>query len=110
MPPTVRSIIYWTRPTTKREMGDLANQHSMSESAFLETLVLAWRDPFHFSRMIRWLYPEGHPAFQHVDGADTIWRLQRENEELKAALSAAKHEQAAAEERARSSEAEAAEA
>jgi hypothetical protein len=59
-----RSRIRWTNPAHRELVLKAAKEHGFRDSEFLETLVLAWFDPFHFSRMLRWLYPDGHAAFE----------------------------------------------
>jgi hypothetical protein len=82
--------VYWSSPDWKAKMKATARSHAMDESPFIETLVLAWFDPLHFSRMLRWLYPNGHPAFHAptpessgaaaLDLRDEVEDLQRELE------------------------------
>lgn len=103
----IRSVVYWTNPAWKVKLQELAKQHSMDVSPFLETLILAWFDPLHFSRMLRWLYPEGHPAFDLASGADRTHELEERLARLTHAANEALGDRAVAERRIRALEEEA---
>lgn len=88
-----RSRIYWTNPAHREMVQKEATRHGLHETDFLETLVLAWFDPLHFSRMLRWLYPNGHPAFEtSARGASSDLALRQELEDLRVELEAARRE------------------
>ncbi|MEA3200052.1 MAG: hypothetical protein QOE90_1480 [Thermoplasmata archaeon] len=87
-----RSRIRWTNPAHRELVLKAAAEHGQKDSVFMETLVLAWFDPFHFSRMIRWLYPNGHPAFEAPGRNGASPEVELEMEDLRADLEAARRE------------------